>query len=303
MKVDLCPLSVYIVWVKIIITITLRHFLQTSKKKIITARPILRWVGGKQFIVGKLIGYCPKDVLERRYFEPFLGAGSLFFTLKPRIAFLSDANFNLINAYENIRLDSARVSRLLKIYSLKDSEKFYYKTRDLYNRSKASTIQAARFIYINRTCFNGIFRVNKKNEFNVPYGYKKQPWFPTKHDLITFAEVLAKAKLFYEDYKSALNRTKKNDFVYLDPPYPPLNGTSNFNHYTIDRFGINQQEELMQKVIELDQKGCLIMMSNADTPLIRNLYKQYNLHPLDVTRFVTCKAVRHQVKELVITNY
>ncbi len=266
-------------------------------------RPILRWVGGKQLLIDQLLAYCPANAFEKRYFEPFLGAASLFLALHPKNAYLSDANPHLINAYRKICNETCTIARLLSDYSKRDSYSFYYSIRDLYNHTNYSTAQAARFLYLNRTCFNGIFRVNKDNKFNVPYGYKKKPWFPNREELIDFANAIKNAKIFNEDYKVALRRAKGGDFIYLDPPYPPLNGTSNFAHYTMDRFGIEQQYDLANEVLELDRKGCMIMISNADTKLIRELYEKYDLHSLEVTRYVTCKSTRHQVKELVITNY
>lgn len=276
---------------------------RNQQPRFVQVRPILRWVGGKQLLIKQLLRYCPLDARERRYYEPFLGGASLFLALNPKAAFLSDANSQLINAYRQICKHPVKVAKLFQQMSEKDSTKFYYSTRTLYNGARSSVLQTARFLYLNRTCFNGIFRVNKINKFNVPYGHKAKPWFPNSAELRAFAGAFRYARIFVEDYQQALTRPRSGDFVYLDPPYPPLNGTSNFAHYTMDRFGVQNQHDLADQVKELDQRGCLVMVTNADTKLIRKLYRGLNLHTIEVTRYVTCKAIRHQVRELVISNY
>ena len=185
----------------------------------------------------------------------------------------------------------------------KNSKDYYYQVRDEYNSSGFSPKQAARFIYLNRTCFNGIFRVNKNGGFNVPYGWKEPPALPTKQHLYLASEILKNSRIEALDYKLALKDLTSKDFFYLDPPYPPLNGTSFFTHYTADRFRENDQIELASIVDELDRKGALFLLSNADTNLIRNLYKKYNISELSVVRWITSKSIKHKVSELVIANY
>jgi DNA adenine methylase len=267
------------------------------------ARPILRWVGGKRYLREALINHCPHEARSRTYFEPFLGAASLFFALRPTRAVLGDANKHLISAYDYVRRDPTAVARNLRALAAEDSTSTYYRVRDDYNRSDPSAVQTARFIYLNRTCFNGIFRVNKLGAFNVPYGHKAQPWFPGSSDLRAISGLLKAAELHAGDYRETLETADHCAFVYLDPPYPALNGTSNFTHYTMDRFNTANQHELASHVRELDARGCLVMVSNADTPLIRELYSGFDISELSVTRYVTCKAVKHRVGELVITNY
>lgn len=260
-------------------------------------------MGGKQLLSSKLIGQCPSDVRERVYFEPFLGAASLFFSLRPLRSVLGDANNYLMSAYEFIRRDPSGVSRHLRSLAESDSESAFYQIRLRYNDSRPSAAQAARFIYLNRTCFNGIFRVNRQGDFNVPYGFKTQPWFPSLSDLRHTAAALQSAHLCAGDYRDTLSTARRGAFVYLDPPYPALNGTSNFTHYTMDRFSVRNQEEVAEVAHDLDRRGSLFMMSNADTPLIRRLYSQFHLLELSTTRFVTCKSIKHRVAELLIKNY
>ena len=268
-----------------------------------TIEPFIRWAGGKQKIINKLLSFLPADIRSRNYKEPFLGAGSLFFAIQPENAILSDANEHLINCYRYIKSDSALVYRYLASHSRNTNKDYYYRIRKLYNESPPSAAQSARFIYLNKTCFNGIFRVNKKNKFNVPYGWKEPPSLPSKAMLKKASIALKNAELLAWPFNSILNKVTANDFVYLDPPYPPLNGTSYFTHYTKERFGNDDQIQLAEFVYSISKIGAKFMMSNADTELIRELYNRYNIYDISVTRWITCKSKKHKVSELVITNY
>lgn len=268
-----------------------------------TAKAFLRWVGGKRQLVSRLIPYLPGDVRGTRYHEPFAGAASLYFALNPRRSSLSDLNEHLIECYRQIRDNYCRVASYVREHARRNSESYYYKIRDLYNRSSAGPSQAARFIYLNRTCFNGVFRVNTAGSFNVPYGDKPRPIFPTVGDLALISARLEKTKLAVRDFERALQDVKEGEFVYLDPPYPPLNGTAFFTHYTVDRFSNDNQERLASAVASLHARGGQFLMTNADLPSIRRLYRDFHIAELSVTRFVSCKGTRHQVGELLITSY
>ncbi len=265
--------------------------------------PFLRWAGGKRQLRKILLNFLPEDIGQRTYREPFLGGGSLFFALRPKTAILSDANKHLIRCYEFVRDEPGLVARYLQTHASKDGEAYYYRVREEYNRSEFSAAQAARFIYLNKTCFNGIFRVNAQGKFNVPYGRKESPAIPSDNDLVGIAGMLKNTSLKASSYEKALEDASEGDFIYLDPPYPPLNGTAYFTHYTIDRFSVQDQTKLADCVNDLDRGRCLFMISNADTPLIRRLYKKYELVSLPVIRYLTCKSIRHKAKELIITNY
>jgi DNA adenine methylase len=267
------------------------------------AEPFLRWVGGKRQIVRHLARLVPTDGWRGRYIEPFLGAGSLYFALAPKVALLSDANPHLIQCYEQIRERPHRVSTELRLHADAHSSEHYYGVRSLYNASASSAAQAARFIYLNHACFNGVFRVNMKGEFNVPYGKKEEPNIPSRDHLLQVASSLERAELRIADFEFLLSDARRGDFVYLDPPYPALNETAFFAHYTKDRFGDSDQERLAECVRRLARKGCKFMMSNADVPQIRRLYREFRFVALSVTRFVSCKKNKHQVSEVVITNY
>jgi DNA adenine methylase len=266
--------------------------------------PLLRWAGGKRQLLSRLMEFIPPDFRKGTYREPFLGGACLFFALQPQRAVLSDANAYLISCYQHVRDNWFVVNQSLKRHARLTSKSHYYKTRTLYNNSTShSALQAARFIYLNKTCFNGIFRVNTKGEFNVPYGWKEPPALPDAEVLERASKALKHAHLVSGEYDEVLKQAKAGDFVYLDPPYPPLNGTAYFTHYTMNRFTQSDQEKLSSVVRHLDELGCRVLMTSADIPLIRRLYRGFNIRSLHVTRFVTCKAVRHTVREVVITNY
>lgn len=257
--------------------------------------------------------HLPPDFSDlNRYYEPFLGAGSLFFRLKPLKATLSDNNKELIDCYKAVKTRPILLSKYLYEYLKKmkkanNKEQHYYEIRKKYNKIKKfnriSIAKAALFILLNKTCFNGIWRVNQKEEFNVPYGKKDSPSLPKKEDLISISKALSNVSLFHRDYKEVLKYARKGDLIYFDPPYPPLNGTSYFRHYTKKIFDWEDHENLSIIVNKLHQRGCNIMVSNADIPIVRKLYRSFNIHEKEVTRVIKAKGKRIKVKEVVIVNY
>jgi len=267
-------------------------------------KPFLRWAGGKNRIVNFLEKRMPPNFSNgNEYYEPFLGAGSLFFRLKPLNATLSDNNKDLIECYKAVQKNPELIVKHLQQYLLNNCKNYYYKMRDKYNNSNPSIAKAALFIYLNKTCFNGIWRVNKKGEFNVPYGYR-EPLLSSKDNLLNPSTALSKARIIHEDYKKVVEYARKGDFIYFDPPYPPLNGTSYFTHYTKEGFNREDHSELASVAKMLNKEGCHIMISNADIQFIRSLYKKvFNLYGLEVTRWISANGKRHKVQELIITNY
>lgn len=272
-------------------------------------RPFLRWAGGKSRIVAHILQSLPNETLGQ-YWEPFLGSGALFFALAPERAHLSDLNSDLIACYEQLRDRPDLVFRYLREHLSSTSEDYYYRVREAYNSSRLSkrrlsAAQAARFIYLNRTSFNGIFRVNQKGEYNVPYGHKEPPPAPSCEDLRLASLLLNKASLAAQSYEAILggNEVKPGDFVYLDPPYPPLNDTSKFTHYTASRFSWEDQERVAALANELESLGCFVMISNTDVEGIRELYSGWNMCTLPVTRWIAANGSRHKVCDLIITSY
>jgi len=270
-------------------------------------KPFLRWAGGKRKLVKQFQKYLPNKELGV-YWEPFLGGASLFFFIQPRKAVLSDLNPNLISCYEYVRDKPELVFKYLRTHLKKNSESHYYSVREDFNLHSFSAAQAARFIYLNRTSFNGIYRVNTKGEFNVPYGFKEPPPAPTLDELVEASRVLKRTSLYCLDFENIFSRRKvaKGDFVYLDPPYPPLNSkTAYFTHYTNGRFAWADHVKLAKLAARLSDAGCYVMLSNSNVKKVRDLYKarRWTLSELPVVRLVAANGSRRLVNELIITNY
>lgn len=264
--------------------------------------PLLRWVGGKQRLAKVICQTIPRDFRARVYVEPFFGAGSVFFHARPSRAILADANEDLIEMYKYVRSHHTLVARHLRSFATKITENRYYKFRSQYNSRSWSAAQAARFILLNRTCYNGVFRVNMRGEYNVPYGRKERPLIPTTLHLRQVARALANVRLKAQCFRTTLARIPKRSFVYLDPPYPPLNGTAYFTHYTLERFSLDDQRNLADCVYDLDGRSIPFVLSNADIPEIRSLYQGFHISTLPVTRYVSCKGTKLALNELLISN-
>jgi DNA adenine methylase len=266
-------------------------------------RPFLRWAGGKSRIVKFLAKYVPNDF--GRYWEPFLGSGALFFFLCPRIAYLSDSNGALIDCFNFVKEYPEESYQELERLARNISENDYFFVRTKYNNSESSIAQAARFIYLNKTSFNGIFRVNMKGEYNVPFGHKEHPSFPNLSDLKSASFHLRNAQIENHTFEQLVTNEliAERDFIYLDPPYPPLTLTSNFTHYTAERFQWEDQEKVAEVANNLSRKGCFVMVTNSDIKAIKSLYKGWNHFSLPVVRWVAANGTRLKVNELIITNY
>jgi len=269
-------------------------------------RPFLRWAGGKSKVVHHLLRYVPVEYSG--YWEPFLGAAALFFALAPPKAFLSDLNTDLIHCYLQVRDNPELICRYLREHAPRTSERYYYQIRSKYNscrQREPSAAQAARFIYLNKTSFNGIFRVNRRGEYNVPYGHKEPPALPSAEQLVEASRSLRKVTLRAETFDAALkfNSPQPGDLVYLDPPYPPLSETSYFTHYTSSRFTWQDHRRVAEVANSLADKGAFVMISNADSKSVRGLYEGWYQHRLPVVRWIAANGRRPKAAELVITNY
>jgi len=267
---------------------------------------LIKWAGGKKQLLSQFEKYFPKKI--GRYFEPFVGGGTVaFFLLKthPEInkIYLSDINEELVITYNTVKNNINELIELLKVYKIKHNKDFYYKIR-AEDVKKLTPVQiAARFIYLNRTCFNGLYRVNSKGQFNVPIGSYKNPTICNEEDLREISKILQKDDIKVAQFYESIKEAKKGDFVYFDPPYYPLKKES-FTTYTKDNFLENEQEKLAEVFRELDKKGCKIMLSNSDTDFIKNLYKGYKINLVSAKRMINCDATkRGAINEVVITNY
>jgi DNA adenine methylase len=271
---------------------------------VVRVRPFLRWAGGKQKVVKELLRFCPPSTSYGKYFEPFLGGGSLFFALEPGDAVLSDTNADLINCYRQIRRRAKHVAGLLDEHRSRDSREYFYRVRSLVQKQMSTAERAALFIYLNKAAFNGIYRVNGSGVFNVPYGPSHRGIaLPSYEQLEANAEVLKTATLHTTDFESCIAQACSGDFVYLDPPYPPRSETAFFSHYTAERFGWEHQLRLARAFGEATDRGCLVMMSNADQKAVRALYASYNVSCLQTVRWLGSNGDRFGVRELVVTNY
>ena len=275
-------------------------------------RPFIKWVGGKKGLISQLMPLLPSNF--NNYFEPFVGGGALFFELyslgklKNKKIYLFDINEELINAYKVVQQFPSQLLDELKKFQQKHSKEFYYEVRE-WDRNENfknfdEVLRAARFIYLNKTCFNGLYRVNKKGYFNVPMGRYKNPKIFDEELIMNASYALKNAKIEVADFSKVLEFAQVNDFIYFDPPYYPLSDTSNFTSYTDLVFLEKKKKRLYQVYKELDKKGGFVMESNSDTEFIKDLYKEYKIDIVYMHRFINSKKEgRGKISEVVIRNY
>lgn len=271
-------------------------------------KPFVKWAGGKRTIIHELIQLSPK--IFDTYYEPFVGGGALLFELSPRKAIINDYNKELMNVYSCIKDEEKLVLMCneLNKHETNHSETYYYKIRDLdKDKKKFNKIpdykRAARTIYLNKACFNGLYRVNSNNEFNVPSGKRSKVNTHSEnlgiiHCFLNMNDI----QLLSTDFVDAVKTAKQGDFIYFDPPYD--SDTSTFNSYTENGFGKEDQIRLAELFKELDLRGCYVMLSNYNTSLIRELYQGYHFHYVEAQRNIGANAKdRGIVEEVIITNY
>jgi DNA adenine methylase len=265
----------------------------------------VKWAGGKKQLLKQFKPYFPKQI--NKYFEAFVGGGAVAFYIiknyKPKEIFLSDINEELINCLNVIKTDVESLIKELKNLKLSHNKEAYYKIRADDLNSLSPLKRASRFIYLNKTCFNGLYRVNSKGGFNVPIGSSKNPLICPEQDLREIAELLKNTKIKVKQFYESVKDAKKGDFIYFDPPYYPLKRES-FTTYTKEQFLEKEQEHLAKVFRELDKKGCKVMLSNSDTSFIKKLYEGYNIGFVKANRMINCDATkRGKINEVVITNY
>lgn len=276
----------------------------------IKPKPFLKWVGGKRQIIKKIKETLPAKF--NNYYEPFVGGGALLFELQPKIAIINDYNRELINAY-NVLSDMAKTKKLIKellIHESNNNKDYFYEIRsadrefEIFN--KLSDIKkAARTIYLNKTAFNGMYRVNSKNEFNVPYNNNLKVKTFDNNNLKAINDYFEKNKIIIlnGDFEDAVKTAKKEDFVYFDPPYDNIKEDT-FTSYTDQRFNREDQVRLYNCFKELDKKEVYVMLSNHNTPFINDLYKDYNIQIINAKRNINSNGnKRGNVEETIITNY
>lgn len=267
------------------------------------SRPFLRWVGGKARLVSRLLPYVPALGDDFTYYEPFLGAGSMFFAVEPKRSVLGDENLDLVQCFSRVKARPDLVWRHLRALLPWQDREEYYGFRTEFNGSSDSFRRAALFIYLNKTCFNGIWRVSREGKFNVPYGAKQKAGFPTRAGLLRCSTDLAHARLEQGDFESTIASARRGDFLYLDPPYLPLSPTAFFRHYTAHRFTVEDHERTALVAAQLASEGVSVMVTEGDNELIRKWYRDFVVREVDVRRSVSCGSKRHNARELIITSY
>ena len=270
----------------------------------IIATPVVKWVGGKTKLLPELLARMPKTF--GRYYEPFIGGAAMFFKLAPERAVIADVNPDLVSLYQSIARDPNAVIKKLAHHREAHDEAHYYATREKWNQSHmqwSAAERAATFIYLNKTCFNGLWRVNRAGGFNVPIGRYTDPPICVPDLLRAASKVLARAEIRHADYATAIDDAKPGDFLYFDPPYDPINATSSFTSYTVGDFGTDEQKTLAATAKQLIDRGCKVMLSNNDTPLVRALYKGLKMDKVKCSRAINSNAAkRGEIDELVITG-
>lgn len=271
-------------------------------------KPILKWVGGK----AQLLEIIKENMPETfdTYFEPFIGGGAIFFNVEPQKALINDLNTDLINVYKVIKKKPKDLIDLLETHKNKHNKDYYYTIRALDRDNTYSDLtdveKAARVIYLNKTCYNGLYRVNKKGEFNVPLGSYTNPRICDEANITEVSRFFNKRKIkvFNEDFAKFLKKVKDNDFIYLDPPYDPTSDSSDFTNYQKEGFSKEDQIRLKKTCDEMNEKGAKFMLSNSCTPFICELYKDYHIKKVWAKRNVNSKGnKRGPVEEVLIMNY
>jgi DNA adenine methylase len=279
-------------------------------KKKALIKPFLKWAGGKRQLLDSLIENMPSKLSKNYcYYEPFLGGGALFFEIQPQNAVISDSNLELINCYQVIRDEVEILIEDLKKHF--NNEDYYYKIRDWDRqddfKNKSSVERCSRIIFLNKTCYNGLFRVNSQGQFNVPFGRYKNPNFLEEGVLRGISQYLnsANIKIIKLDFEEAVKSAKKGDFVYFDPPYDPISNTASFTGYDMHKFDQSQQERLKQVCDKLTSIGCKVLLSNSDTTFIRKLYQdKYKIVSVYANRAINSNpSCRGKITELLIKNY
>ncbi len=268
------------------------------KAESVQARPILKWAGGKTQMLGDLLPKVPNSY--GRYIEPFFGGGAMFFALQPESAIIADSNPELINMYQEVANHADNVIQYLKQYE-NTSEMFYaVRSQEWTTLPKAEA--AARTIFLNRTCYNGLYRVNKHGQFNVPYGKYKNPKICDEAGLRAASEALKKADILCGDYPLVLeHHAQPGDFVFLDPPYLPVSEYADFKRYTKEQFYEEDHVELSKVIMALHERGCHVILTNSNHPLVHELYAPFNIDVIQTKRHISCNGSTRKGEDVIVT--
>lgn len=265
-----------------------------------TITPILKWAGGKTQLLPEITARMPETY--EKYIEPFIGGGALFFKLNADRAVIADSNPELINMYRVVSENSEQVIEALGAY--KNDETMFYDVRAK-EWEKCDPIEAAaRMIYLNHTCFNGLYRLNRKGQFNTPFGRYKNPTICNPEKIMAAAEVLKKSEIVCGDYLDVLKKyAKKGDFIFLDPPYVPISEYADFKRYTKEQFYEEDQRNLAKEVHRLVKMGCKVMLTNSNHPLVHELYGQYKIDVIQTKRNINRNGSKRNGEDVIVTTY
>lgn len=271
--------------------------MMTNSNRPTVGRSFLKWAGGKTRYADQIVALAPP--FEGRYFEPFMGSAAVFFELGANGASISDANPELVVCFQQVSHDPEKIMALLDEMP---------NTRDFYNKLRARDVaemsdveRAARLIYLNKTGFRGLWRVNRKGQFNVPYGEYDRPYYNRK-TLLSAADALQNVEIQHRDFTAALKESQAGDWVYLDPPYIPLGGWSDFKRYTPEQFGEEDQYRLAAAMSEAAERGVHVTMSNSETPLTREIFKDFHVTRMATRRDINLNSQRRESWDLIFTS-
>jgi len=291
-----------------LISSSLNHITSFSEKEPLVLPLFLKWAGGKLQLIEQFENLFP--LYFRNYYEPFIGSGAVFFylksKLKPNKVILSDTNEELINCFAVVRDKAPELIEILLSHRKRHSKEYYYEVRGLEYDRLDRVSRAARLIYLNKTCFNGLYRVNSKGQFNVPFGEYNNPSIFDRNTLIQASQMLQGVELRVMTFEKVLHFAGKDDFVYFDPPYIPLSRTSSFTRYSRSNFSTNEHMQLSEVFRILDSRGCFVMLSNSDHSLTRELYRGYEKNIVIVRASRKINSIgskRGAINEIVVTNY
>lgn len=269
-------------------------------------RPFVKWAGGKRQILDKIRNYIPDNFST--YYEPFVGGGAVLFYIQPKKAVINDANPHLMNVYKVIKNNVEELIDDLKTH--KNEEDYYYKIRRLDRTEEFENMsnlkKASRILYLNKTCYNGLFRVNSNGEFNVPFGRYKNPKIVNGPVLRAVSNYLNSndIRILNVDFEEAIKGMRKQAFVYFDPPYHPISDSSSFTGYTLDGFDKEDQNRLKNLCDKLNERGCRFLLSNSGARFIQNLYDNYKIDIIGAKRSINSDASkRGEVEEVLVRNY
>lgn len=269
-----------------------------EKGSAIQAKPILKWAGGKTQMLSDLLPKVPSSY--GRYIEPFFGGGAMFFALQPKNAIIADSNPELINMYREVAANVEKVIQYLKKYE--NTSEMFYAVREQEWTQLPQAEAAARTIFLNRTCFNGLYRVNKQGKFNVPYGKYTNPKICDDDGLKTASETLKKAEILCGDYLLVLEHyAQPGDFIFLDPPYLPISEYADFKRYTKEQFYEEDHVELAKIIMRLQERGCYIILTNSNHPLVHELYAPFTIDVIQTKRHISCNGSTRKGEDVIVT--